>query len=983
MIPLHNIHSHHAHTSTPFSLWKCKFSGCNCSFKNRAGLKSHIRLVHSSARAGPSQQHPPHTPNTRHNLQPLTAPLSPSFPPLSPLSSSSSESESDPDMSPPTHPYLSGKPCDKDGNYLPPDTPPPPQYTERSTDDWTPYRSRVEFEVAEFLYMRNQMSGGHIDDLLSWWAATLVEHGARPPFKSHGNLYSTIDATPLGDCPWQSFTLEYNGDRPENNVPSWMTSKYDVWFRSPCKLLENMVSNPDFDGEFDVTPLQEHDMAGNHRFQNFMSGNWSWKQADIIAEDPITHGSMFVPIILGSDKTTVSVGTGNNEYWPVYMSIGNIHNNVRRAHRNGVVLLGFLAIPKTKREYSSNIDFRKYRRQLFHSSLARILEPLKTGMTTPKVLRCPDGHYRRVIYGLGPYIADYPEQALLACIVQGWCAKCTASSKNLDGGVSIRRCREHTDVLVEEEELGILWDKYGLVGDVVPFTNYFPRADIHELLSPDILHQLIKGTFKDHLVTWVEQYLIAKDGKARAKEILDDIDQRIAAVPPFSNLRRFPEGRGFKQWTGDDSKALMKVYLPAIEGHVPQAMVRALQAFLEFCYIARHDVQDTKTLAALEDALVRFHNFRSIFQECGVRADGFNLPRQHSLMHYLALIRAFGAPNGLCSSITESKHIKAVKEPWRRSSRFEAMGQMLVTNQRLDKLAASRVDFASRGMLKGTCLSQMLYKFGAHNTASSNNTLNNPTAGGNVQAQADDDDDEGDVAGPRVLANVTLAKTIQRRVAPNILAAEIDQSNFLELIRRFLYRQLRSDSDHSLLSDSDASSDLNNLPEFHGKVAIYTSAVATYYAPSDLSGVGGMHRERIRAVSKWRNGPARYDCVYVSTDPEAEGMRGLDIARVRLFFEFSFKGIKYPCALIQWFSRVADGPDEDTGMWIVQPDKDPSGLPIRQIIHLDTIVRAAHLIGVYGDGFLPRDLTFDRSLDVFRAYYVNKFIDHHAFEIAY
>lgn len=43
----------------------------------------------------------------------------------------------------------------------------------------------------------------------------------------------------------------------------------------------------------------------------------------------------------------------------------------------------------------------------------------------------------------------------------------------------------------------------------------------------------------------------------------------------------------------------------------------------------------------------------------------------------------------------------------------------------------------------------------------SNNTLNNPTAGGNVQAQADDDDDEGDVAGPRVLANVTLAKTIR------------------------------------------------------------------------------------------------------------------------------------------------------------------------------------------------------------------------------
>ena len=69
---------------------------------------------------------------------------------------------------------------------------------------------------------------------------------------------------------------------------------------------------------------------------------------------------------------------------------------------------------------------------------------------------------------------------------------------------------------------------------------------------------------------------MAAHGEAHAKVILDDIDKRyafatlskvflvviyysIAAVPLFANLRRFPEGRGFKQWTGDDSKALMKV----------------------------------------------------------------------------------------------------------------------------------------------------------------------------------------------------------------------------------------------------------------------------------------------------------------------------------------------------------------------------------------------------------------------------------------
>lgn len=60
---------------------------------------------------------------------------------------------------------------------------------------------------------------------------------------------------------------------------------------------------------------------------------------------------MFAPIILGSDKTTVSVATGQNEFWPLYMSLGNLHNRVRRARGDSVVLIGFLSIPKSKLVY--------------------------------------------------------------------------------------------------------------------------------------------------------------------------------------------------------------------------------------------------------------------------------------------------------------------------------------------------------------------------------------------------------------------------------------------------------------------------------------------------------------------------------------------------------------------------------------------------------------------------------------------------------
>lgn len=63
-----------------------------------------------------------------------------------------------------------------------------------------------------------------------------------------------------------------------------------------------------------------------------------------------------------------------------------------------------------------------------------------------------------------------------------------------------------------------------------PFTHDFPRADIHELISSNILHQPIKGTFKDHLVTWVEEYLYLTHNKREAGDIMDEIDQRYIAL---------------------------------------------------------------------------------------------------------------------------------------------------------------------------------------------------------------------------------------------------------------------------------------------------------------------------------------------------------------------------------------------------------------------------------------------------------------------
>ncbi|RXW12963.1 hypothetical protein EST38_g12891, partial [Candolleomyces aberdarensis] len=218
-------------------------------------------------------------------------------------------------------------------------------------------------------------------------------------------------------------------------------------------------------------------------------------------------------------------------------------------------------------------------------------------------------------------------------------------NRDLDGP-SGRQTRKLTEELHRspDETATQLWDSYGIDSDILPFTHDFPRADIHEMLTPDLLHQVIKGSFKDHLVTWVGEYLALEHGEKRADEILDDIDRRIAAAPFFPGLWRFPHGRRFKQWTGDDSKALMKVYLLAIQGHVPDEMVQTISAFLDFCYLVRQADITEDTLKTMDNALQHFYLHWEVFRETGVRPTGFLLPCQHALSHYRNLIEEYGAP---------------------------------------------------------------------------------------------------------------------------------------------------------------------------------------------------------------------------------------------------------------------------------------------------------------------------------------------------
>jgi len=191
----------------------------------------------------------------------------------------------------------------------------------------------------------------------------------------------------------------------------------------------------------------------------------------------------------------------------------------------------------------------------------------------------------------------------------------------------------------------------------------------------------------------------------------------------------------------------MQVYLPAIVDYVPDDIVMCIAAFLDACYIARRQDIDQQALDALKTASEKFWELREVFRNTGVRPKGFMLPRQHALFHYPRQIEDFGAPGGLCSSITESRHITAVKKPWHRLNRYEALGQMLQTNQWLDKLTAMRSDFAACGMLPG-----------GHTSGRQASHVLKPSDLG-ADSGGGSEEDAWAVEGPNVLAHVVLAQT--------------------------------------------------------------------------------------------------------------------------------------------------------------------------------------------------------------------------------
>jgi hypothetical protein len=144
----------------------------------------------------------------------------------------------------------------------------------------------------------------------------------------------------------------------------------------------------------------------------------------------------------------------------------------------------------------------------------------------------------------------------------------------------------------------------------------------------------------------------------------------------YHGLRHFKKGiSSISQWTGKEHKEMERVFVTVLAGLVDSRVLKAVRATIDFIYYAQYQSHTDITLARMGEALDAFHSHKDVFIELRPNED-FNIPKVHSMLHYLDSIRSLGSADGYNSESPERHHIDYAKEAYRASNGVDYIAQM-------------------------------------------------------------------------------------------------------------------------------------------------------------------------------------------------------------------------------------------------------------------------------------------------------------------
>ena len=336
-----------------------------------------------------------------------------------------------------------------------------------------------------------------------------------------------------------------------------------------------------------------------------------------------------------------------------------------------MLLLGY--IPVCKLECFTKKKRSEEGHQLFHECMRTLLQPLVEAGKNGVDMVCADGLVRTVFPIVAAYIADYPEQCLIACCMENSCPRCLVDPTNRGEHRinSVLRDPDKTMTLLNKKAAGLSskdFQKQNL-RLINPFWKNLPHCDIFSCITPDLLHQLHKGVFKDHVVKWATESLMGGES---------EVDERFRSMSLHPDLRHFKKGISLTtQWTGNEHKNMEKVLLGIIAGATDPRVVITVRGVIDFIYYAHFETHTEESLARLDAAWLTFHQNKDVFVELEIRKH-FNINKLHNIRHYIDSIRSRGTADGFNTEGTERLHIDLAKIGYRAGNKKDYIRQMTV-----------------------------------------------------------------------------------------------------------------------------------------------------------------------------------------------------------------------------------------------------------------------------------------------------------------
>ncbi|KAG8919803.1 hypothetical protein FRC02_001369 [Tulasnella sp. 418] len=742
---------------------------------------------------------------------------------------------------------------------------------------------------------------------------------------------------------WLKLMVKLDGDDDE----------YTIFYCNPLECIKALYGNPAFTDKMAFAPEKQwSDEEKTSRLYNEMhTGNWWWETQDKVN----TPGATIIPVIVSTDKSQLTTFSGGKEAYPAYITIGNIPKSIRRKPSlNPQLIFAYLPTEQFALKNLSKQDQRCAKARLFHAAFKEIFKSLEVAGREGVKCSSGDGKCPCLPKSLGVY----------------------AHTDDLrTQSQTLRVLRVASKAGNQKQEESIL-QQQGVTGVLEPFWKNLPHTDIHQSITPDILHQLYQGMIK-HLTRWINRIIGPKE-----------LDQHLQRMPPNHSRRVYPKGiNGFSRLSGNEHRQLSKQLLGCLIDYAEPAVINAALALLDFLYMAQYQSHSDDTLVYVKDALYRFHLYKKVFIKLGARdGNNFNLPKLHSLLHYVGAIKLFGTMDNYNSETTERLHINFVKEAYCASNCRDHIPQMVIWMERQEKIES----FAQLVKWREEELKEESERASQEPESDNNRRRKMPTP---VQVS------DG------ISRRIQLAKLPSDPFVPVIkLIQDYGATHFtcsLEAYLRQQHNSLRGGA-HAAYIPTRVPHTLpaTSVPVWHriklahenvqGMECIQDTqdAIHVYLARSkqDYGGSQTLHE--------------RFDTVLVNEQGQAEvtGAKGLRVAQVRVVFKvpheicMAYLGpheAHWPGYLVymEWFSRLKQSPERDHRMFRVTQEQEDRERPEgAAVIDITSIVRSCHLIPqFFYDSPVSKspakNWTSQNVLEECTSFFLNNFLNQQSYQV--